>query len=212
MATEDEHNSGDGADAPLRTVSDPTALRALAHPIRLALLEAIALRGSLTATEAAAIVGGSVPNTAYHLRTLGKHGYIVEAERAGGRERPWKLGTVGIRTDPDDADVITARAAQGLGAFMLEHWLARGRWYREHRTEYPAEVRAASTDSQYVLFATPAEVEQVQEQIHGLLMRFTDRIADPALRPAGSVPFELLMLSHPFEKPGTSNPPAEPEG
>ena len=53
---------------PPREVSDPMAMRALAHPVRLALIEALADAGTLTATEAAERLGESPANASFHLR------------------------------------------------------------------------------------------------------------------------------------------------
>jgi len=202
----------DGDSAALHKVTDAKALRALAHPTRIDLLEAVALRGPLTATEAAEIVGGSVPNVAYHLRTLGKHGYLVEAEGGSGRERPWKLGGAGISTDAEDPDPVAAHAAAGLGEVMVERWLSRFQRFRRRREEYPRDLRAASDSTQFVLFGTPAEVRQVQQEMLGIMMRFADRITDPGLRPEGSVPFELLMFSYPFDTPAGPGAATDPEG
>ncbi len=191
-------------------MTDPRALRALAHPTRIALLEALALHGSLTATEASAIVGGSVPNVAYHLRTLASHEYVVEAEGGGGRERPWKLAGVGMAMDGDDPDPATAHAARALGDVMVDRWLDRIRTARSRRDQHPAELRALSGESHIVLFATPAEIKETQDEVRDILMRFMDRIGDPALRPEGTVPFDVLMFSYPIDDPGP-NPVASPK-
>jgi hypothetical protein len=82
------------------------------------------------------------------------------------------------------------------------------RHYESHREQYPAEARAVSGSSQFVVFGTAAEVEQARTEIANILMRFTDRIAEPALRPEGSVPFEVLVFTHPFEM----LIPTDPEG
>ncbi|MEU1199138.1 helix-turn-helix domain-containing protein [Streptomyces sp. NPDC005813] len=188
-------------------VTDARALRALAHPTRVALLEAVAVSGPLTATGAARIVGGSVPNVSYHLRTLAKHGYVVEAEGGSGRERPWKLGNTGIRFDVGAADPTVSHAARALGEVLLDRWLGRMRHYESHREQYPADVRAVSDSSQFVVFGTAAEVQEAQAAIADILMRFADRLTDPALRPEGSTPFEMLVFTHPFE----TLAPADPE-
>ena len=51
-------------------LTDPKAMRALAHPLRWALLEALAHAGTLTATQASEMLGESPANGAFHLRTL----------------------------------------------------------------------------------------------------------------------------------------------
>src|SRR3954463_4321519 len=98
---------------PPREVSDPMAMRALAHPVRLALIEALADAGTLTATEAGERVGESPANASFHLRQLAKSGFVEEAG-AQGRRRPWKLKQLGMRfTDVHD-DEGTAAAARPL--------------------------------------------------------------------------------------------------
>jgi hypothetical protein len=75
---------------------DPRAMRALAHPVRLALIDALSLDGELTATQAAQIVGESPANCSFHFRQLAKYGFVEEAGRGTGRQRPWRLKTLAI--------------------------------------------------------------------------------------------------------------------
>jgi DNA-binding transcriptional ArsR family regulator len=53
-----------------RDISDPRTMRALAHPVRLALLEALRREGPLTATSAAELLDDSPGNMSWHLQTL----------------------------------------------------------------------------------------------------------------------------------------------
>lgn len=69
---------------------DPTSLRALAHPLRLALLERLEVRGRATATLLADDLAESSGATSYHLRQLARHGFIEEAGGGNGRERWWR--------------------------------------------------------------------------------------------------------------------------
>src|SRR5580658_2550387 len=78
----------------MRRVQDAPTLRALAHPVRLALLEALGHQASLTATEAAKIIGESPSACSFHLRMLAKYGLVEDAGGGAGRRRPWR------RTDP----------------------------------------------------------------------------------------------------------------
>jgi hypothetical protein len=52
-----------------------------------------------------------------------------------------------------------------------------------------------STGSQ--LFLTPAELEQIGEEFLALLDRYRDR-DDPAKRPSGALPAELLFFAYPL--------------
>src|SRR5215467_3284043 len=79
-----------------RELTDPKAMRALAHPVRLALLEALTDAGTLTATEAGERVGESPANASFHLRQLAKYGFVEEAEGGTGRRRPWRLKQLGL--------------------------------------------------------------------------------------------------------------------
>ena len=110
-----------------REVTDPRAMRALAHPIRLALLEALADAGTLTATEAGERVGESPANASFHLRQLAKYGYVEEAEKGAGRRRPWKLRQLGLRfTDVHD-DPATAEAGRALSRVVHDRYLGARR-------------------------------------------------------------------------------------
>ena len=68
------------ATQPSREITDPKAMRALAHPVRLAILDAMRNEGELTATRAADLLNQSPGNMSWHLQTLAKYGFIVEAE------------------------------------------------------------------------------------------------------------------------------------
>src|SRR5262249_61369493 len=85
---------GPSADTTMeaRKITDARAMRALAHPVRLALLEALVHAGTLTATQASELLGESPANCAFHLRTLAKYGYVVEAGGGRGRGRPGRGG------------------------------------------------------------------------------------------------------------------------
>ncbi|WP_454859903.1 ArsR/SmtB family transcription factor [Promicromonospora soli] len=69
----------------------PEALRALAHPLRIRILDLLPSRGPLTASRLGEIVGESSGSTSYHLRQLAKHGLVREVEGKGtARERWWE--------------------------------------------------------------------------------------------------------------------------
>src|SRR6266480_6150204 len=78
--------------APRRTIelTDPRALRAVAHPTRLALIGLLRRRGPLTATRAGELIGESAASCSFHLRQLAKYGLVEEAGGGRGRERPWQ--------------------------------------------------------------------------------------------------------------------------
>lgn len=85
--------AGGGEDTARR---EATALRALAHPLRLRLLGLLAAAGTLTSTEAARHTGENSANCSFHLRLLAKYGFVEQAAGPDRRARPWRLA----RTPP----------------------------------------------------------------------------------------------------------------
>jgi DNA-binding transcriptional ArsR family regulator len=78
------------SEPPIEPDLDVTAARALAHPLRLRLLDLLRFEGPATATMLATRVEESSGSTSYHLRQLARYGFIEEAaKRDGGRERWW---------------------------------------------------------------------------------------------------------------------------
>src|ERR1700685_2468150 len=89
-APETTHHSSETSGMPeMREVTDPKTMRALTHPVRLALLEALALEGPLTATQAGELIGESPTTCSFHFRQLAKYGFVEEAGigPAGQRQR-----------------------------------------------------------------------------------------------------------------------------
>ncbi|TDW88231.1 MULTISPECIES: helix-turn-helix transcriptional regulator [Kribbella] len=72
-------------------ITDPKAIRALAHPARQRVIDELFNGKVLTATECAELAGLTPSAMSYHLRALEKWGIIQRAdESADGRERPWQ--------------------------------------------------------------------------------------------------------------------------
>src|SRR5437868_15177992 len=93
-----------GAQESRTRVSDPKALRALAHPLRLALLDGLMSFGEQTAAQCAAAVGSTTSNCSYHLRALARVGLVERGESADGRERPWRSSATGLEFGPGAAE------------------------------------------------------------------------------------------------------------
>src|SRR3954471_15007892 len=103
MTTERPAPGHDSRDTPYgRRISDPGALRALAHTGRYAILEKLPSDGPATATECAEVAGLSPSACSYHLRLLAKHGFVEpdESRDSDGRERVWRAAITGWWNDP----------------------------------------------------------------------------------------------------------------
>lgn len=99
----------------------------------------------------------------------------------------------------DDADPAVSNAALVLEGVLRERWIARAKYFRAHRRNYPAEVRRVSGDSQFVVYATEDEIDEVQEEVLAALSRYQERIGDPGARPDGARAYEFIVSTHPFD-------------
>jgi hypothetical protein len=85
-----------------------------------------------------------------------------------------------------------------------ERQLNRYETWRATRGSYPRAWREAASDSEYLFYLTPEELEQMNTEVHTLLERWFDRegrIEDPAARPPGSAPVEMLLFNFPIAAP-----------
>jgi DNA-binding transcriptional ArsR family regulator len=181
---------------PPREVSDPMAMRALAHPVRLALIEALADAGTLTATEAGERVGESPANASFHLRQLAKYGFVEEAG-AQGRRRPWRLKQLGMRFTDVHEDEGTAAAARHLDRTMRERNLARAERAMNERHALPREWREVTGANQMRLYLTPQELKALDDEIVKLLLeRHADRRTAGADHPEGAERVEILTFAY----------------
>jgi DNA-binding transcriptional ArsR family regulator len=180
--------------------TDARAMRALAHPLRIALLEALVHTGTLTATQASELLGESPANCAFHLRTLGKYGYVVEAGGGKGRERPWRRAHTALHITTEQEDPGAAVAAEELGQFWADRIMERARSALARRRSWPAEWQHSGlpTESQFILYITPDEAREFGAEVGRLYRRFEDRLDHPERRPEGAMPIETLLFSYPL--------------
>jgi Helix-turn-helix domain len=182
------------------SVTDPTVIRALAHPVRMGLIELLGVRGTLTATQASEALGESPANCAFHLRTLAKYGFVEEAGGGRGRERPWKASrrSLRIRLRSSDLDSEQAHVAAGaLEQVWHDRWSARVRDAFATRGWSP-EWEDAAGSQQTLTFMTPAELRTMRDEISAIITRNVhQRRVDPSKRPAGALPVEIVTFAYP---------------
>ena len=56
-------------------------------------------------------------------------------------------------------------------------------------------------ESEFTLYLTPDELAALDDEVTSILLRYQDRLADPALRPEGSQPIEVLLMAYRY-RPG----------
>jgi DNA-binding transcriptional ArsR family regulator len=186
---------------PTREISDPKAMRALAHPVRLALLEALRTEGQLTASRAAELLDESPGNMSWHLQTLARYGYIEEADGGKGRSRPWKIAEGNERIRASDDVPGSFDAAEQLAVTMLDRSFEQMQsWWRQ-REAFSEEWFQAAFIHEHTMFMTAEELRELGAALVALTQRYDDR-RDPAHRPADALPVHFVSYGHPVPRAG----------
>jgi DNA-binding transcriptional ArsR family regulator len=203
--TDDRHDALDPVHE-LREVSDARTLRALTHPIRVALIEMLSIYGPTTATEAGERLGESPASCSFHLRQLEKYGFVEEAGGGRGRARPWKMTRIGMTFSNVHEDAEAQLAAAALSRLLRGRQLERYEAWLQGQASYPEQWRGAGIDLETVFWMTPEELNGLgQRFLDELVMLYRDRLTDPSRRPAGALPVELLVLGYPMEPPSAAD-------
>jgi DNA-binding transcriptional ArsR family regulator len=188
-----------------RLISDPKTMRALAHPVRIALLEALGREGQLTATAAAEILDESPGNMSWHLQTLAKYGYVEEAGGGKGRSRPWRIASISNRFRTSSEDPEFDAAGEALESTFLERAYARLREWWARRAAYSFAWRDAAFTSDSLGYLTAEELAEVGEEVAELFGRYRERVLNKELRPPGSQPTQLVAFGHPIPPTPSGN-------
>lgn len=154
---------------------DAHGMRALAHPVRLAILNRLQQEGPQTATGLSQHVGATPSVTSWHLRHLAKHGLVRDADVLGnGRERWWEAASRGFRLVVNDE--AGRRAASALRDVLDETEGDQvGEWRREVEPHLELEWLALSGLANTTILATREELEQVEAAMEELLAPYVLR-------------------------------------
>jgi DNA-binding transcriptional ArsR family regulator len=172
-------------------VADPTALRALAHPTRVALLDQLMAVGPRTASQCAEAVGESASSCSWHLRQLARFGFVERIESEDGRERPWRATATGFAYDPAQLGPGDERLQSAVLTTQLrgeEQALLR---HLETRNELAKPWRDASVVHTYHLLMTPDELAGLQAKLDQAIRPYVALTRDDAPEGAGAVRLHL---------------------
>jgi DNA-binding transcriptional ArsR family regulator len=168
-----------------RRISDPRDLRALAHPVRIAIIELLNVHGAMTATELGERLDESPANCSWHLRKLAEHGYVEESAGGRGRRRPWKATSLGYSWS-SSGEPEAMLAGRALSRMFLQREVDRLVAAQEHLASDDAEWQEAADVTQSGLWLTAAELRELNQKVQALLLDRLDRHTDPSRRPPGS--------------------------
>jgi DNA-binding transcriptional ArsR family regulator len=151
-------------------IRDPRALRALAHPDRLAILDRLAEDGQRTATELGGAVGISPSAASYHLRLLARFGLVEDAGGGTGRNRPWRAAGTGFMFEPSEhVGPAAEAAAQLLGSELVLRGERETLAFVEGEKRLPAEWRTASHLANKTLRLTADEAVELVAKLEKLV-------------------------------------------
>lgn len=178
-----------------KEIRDSETLRAIAHPLRMRLLDSLRAHGPATASELGRSLGESSGSTSYHLRQLERYGFVVDDdEQASKRERRWKAAhdVTSFRTSllEDGGGVLMNVVKQQ----MADHLFGNVRGYLEAELGEP--WREAFGASDYFLRLTAEDARQLGKDMDELINGYVDRnrpTDDPGARP---VNVHALVLPH----------------
>ena len=188
-------------DDPL-TISDPAAMRALAHPLKWALMDVLLTEGAATSTRCAELTGESQANCSFHLRQLARYGLVEEAPSTSKKERPWRLTTVNQSWSRVQPDPVRAEAVAELERVFVQHEFATLMRWVQSAPGYGEEWQRASMRAGAIAWLTADELAGLRDQIEELMLTYRDRVADAAKRPAGSRLVRLFSAAYPLPEEG----------
>lgn len=182
-------------------------LKALAHPLRYQLLEALMQRGPATASQLAEALGESSGATSYHLRQLAKHGFVEEEfGRGTARERWWRRVPGGItiegysfRRQDDTRDAATTL----LREIQRSRQQRYQRWVDEGGDRFGHDWVVASLESETHLILTREELAELSRQLMAVVDAYSERSEQrrPA-PPDDAAHIDVQLYAYPTEPDG----------
>lgn len=166
------------------------AIRALAHPLRLRMLDLLRFNGPSTATLLGRTMGESSGSTSYHLRQLARHGFIEEVPATRSRQRWWRYCERPVTLKDEAlagggrrilAELLT-REAHALDGFLAD-------------TARAPEWDDAAFFRARALRLTVGELDEIRVTIEAVVGSL--RAADAAGAPGGARPVRFLAFAYP---------------
>jgi DNA-binding transcriptional ArsR family regulator len=159
-----------------RRIEDLQVLKGLTQPMRQRLYRLLIQLGPATVGTLAKKVNGDPGLVSYHLRELGRHGFIEEAPEMSTdrRERWWRAVKGSTRWSALDFQTPEGKAvATTLKAQAISDEVERLRQFEENRESWSPAWLDAAMDSQTYLRLTPAELKKLGEELQALFVRWS---------------------------------------
>lgn len=183
------------------TELDMAAVKALAHPLRVRILDELSMFGPLTASGLGGRLQESSGSTSYHLRQLERHGLVREVEGLGSARERWWERSPGSISIPDSNDFAPG-SAERLASQLIEAEWNRAResnyheYVREGENVFGSEWTDVATSDTINLRLTPAQLRQLVADIDVVLWKYID--AYKRTPTAGSRPTQIHLNAFPL--------------
>ncbi|GGL44570.1 helix-turn-helix transcriptional regulator [Phycicoccus endophyticus] len=178
-------------------ITDPRALRALAHPARQRVITELFSGEVLTATQAGRLCGLSASAMSYHLRALERWGIVEREPSADARERPWRATA--------DSITITPEAHRGAGGATsrtsIRQWFGDLDADLERMASAVGEGETHGMTSRGRLWMTDAEERELQARLGEVVSSYRGRTSRD--HPEGARPWNVYALILPGEAHGS---------
>ncbi|MFJ4045485.1 ArsR/SmtB family transcription factor [Microbacterium sp. NPDC089987] len=165
-------------DAQGRTL-EPSALKALAHPLRVRIYDLLSERGPQTASSLAALIGETSGATSYHLRALAAHDLIREVpERGTARERWWDRPR-GRITMPGPAEAMSPSNRAAAQIVTTEFLRLRHQTLMDYinrpDSEQPEGWKDAGLIMTTMLDITPEQMAELRQELTAVVDAAVER-------------------------------------
>ncbi len=186
-------------------ITDPRALRALAHPLRLELVELLGALGQATAAVCARRLATSQASCSFHLRQLAKYGFVEQAPPSkDSRERPWRL------TDLEQSwSADAGPAADQLERVFVQREADRILASLVAADDTPATWRKASFVGGVTVPVTVDELESIRAGLRSFLEPYVQRLSDRTDWPADTRFVRFLLAGTPLALTDSTDPDPE---
>ena len=183
--------------AELQPLSDPRVLRAIAHPVRMRILEELSASGPVRAADVARDLGIPANQASFHLRQLAKYGLIEDApeEARDKRDRVWRATSaagftinLGLLEDEPGGRASFEVFRRSKLAFLHE---VVDRTFATDR----AEGSGVFATSDHALKLTDEEAHQLREEVDAVVESWADRNRG---RDPGRRTYHVVQIVQPY--------------
>jgi DNA-binding transcriptional ArsR family regulator len=179
----------------------PRDIRAIAHPARVAIIDALGSGDELTATECAALTGLSPSATAYHLKLLERYDFAERAPaRSDGRDRPWRATGRQTRVDLDPSTPAGAAAAAAVALAFIDRSRAIAEEFIATEREEPEGWQDVAALANADLWLTVGETREVTAALAAVVEPYRERALGE--RPDGSRRVRVMNMVVPHRARG----------